>query len=239
MHDDPTPDPSADAAPRDADDATPDALPATPTPTSVAAEALAVELTAAADGVEVGDAATMLAVVRTTATRRRRRRNTVVGLAAAGTLVVSGVIVANLVNGGDGDDLIVSAPATEPSTTDSPEPDDDTAPATVVADAPGDVTEVAAGDPVPVRLVPAEATDVVDPGVTIDAAVGGQTRLFRWQDGFLSIRTTYEPQPLPTELPQEIVDQFPPEVVELFADGLPPTIKEATRCSTRPDCSTR
>ena len=195
-----------------------------------AADAVGLELAAAADSVEIGDPAVMLAAVHTTVTRRRRRRNTVVGLAAAGTLVASGVIVATLVDGGDGDDLIVSSPATEAPTTEVDDPaDDDAPPATVVTDAPGAVVEVSSGDPVPVRLVPAEATDVADPGVTIDAAVGGQSRLLRWQDGFLSIRSTYEPQPLPTELPQEIVDQFPPEVVELFPDGLPATITEATQ----------
>ena len=178
---------------------------------------------------EVGDPAVMLATVHTTVTRRRRRRNTVVGLAAAGTLVASGAIVATLVDGGDGDDLIVSAPATEAPTTEVDDSADaDTPAATVVTGDPGDVIEVPGEEPVPVRLVPAEATDVVDTGLTIDITDSGQSRLFPWKGGFLSIRTAYEPQPLPAELPQEVIDAFPPEVVEFFADGLPPTIQEAT-----------
>lgn len=211
MHDEPTPDRSTD----DVDDSTLDVL--------------GVELAAAADGIEVGDPERMLASVHTIATRRRRRRNTVVGLAAAGTLVVSGAVVANLVDGNGGDDLIVSAPATEAPTTDAAEVDDDTPPATVIVDAPGNVTEVVTGEAIPVRLVAAEATEVVDPGVTVDAASSGQQQLLAWNGGFLSLRTSYPPQPLPTELPQEIIDQFPPEVVELFADGLPATIQEATQ----------
>ncbi len=238
MHDESTPDRSADDTEQDHGDDTANNAAnnaADGVIDSSPADAIAVELGAAAAGVEVGDASTMLTAVRSTATRRRRRRNTVVGLAAAGTLVVSGAIVANLVGGSDGDDLIVSAPATEAPTSEAAEPDDepddetDTLPATVVTDAPGDITPVAAGDPVPVRLVPAQLGDVVDPGLTIDATVPGQSRLLRWQDGFLSIRTTYEPQPLPTELPPEIVDLFPPEVTELFPDGLPATIAEATQ----------
>ncbi len=215
MHDDPTPDRSNDDGSAHEDEP--------------AVDAVGAQLAAAADSVEVGDPAVMLATVHTTVTRRRRRRNTVVGLAAAGTLVVSGVIVATLVDGGDGDDLIVSAPATEAPTTEVDEPaEDDTSAATVVTGDPGEVIEVPAEEAVPVRLVPATATDVVDAGLTIDITDSGQVRLFPWQDGFLSVRTTYEPQPLPAELPQEVIDAFPPEVVEFFADGLPPTIQEAT-----------
>ncbi len=152
MHDEATPDRSGDDTADGAVD-----------PSSI--DAIGVELSAAADGVEVGDAATMLTAVRSTATRRRRRRNTVVGLAAVGTLVVSGVIVANLVGGNDGDDLIVSAPVTEPATSEVADPVEvDTPPATVVDDAPGDIAPVAAGDPVPVRLVPAALTTWSTPG---------------------------------------------------------------------------
>jgi hypothetical protein len=186
------------------------------------------ELAAAAEAVEVGDPAAMLATVRNIATRRRRRRNVVVGLAAAGTLAMSGVVVANLIGGDDGDDLLVSAPPTELPTT---EPDDIAEdveiPSTDLdggSDAAGEVPGTAV---VPVRFVPAQATDVVDSGLTVAADNIGQSRLLHWNNGFLSIRTTFEPQPLPTELPPEITDQFPPEVVDLFPDGLPSTIDEA------------
>jgi hypothetical protein len=37
----------------------------------------------------------------------------------------------------------------------------------------------------------------------------------------------YVPQPLPDQLPPEIVELFPPEVTALFPDGLPPTRQEA------------
>jgi len=197
-------------------------------------------LAAAADGIDTGDPTAMLSTVHATAARRRRRRrNGVVSLAAVGTLVVSGVVVANLVGGDDGDDLIVSAPATEAPVDTEVEEDvadtvADTAPAATVVEGESgetaqqdDIVEVPSGETVPVRLVPASVDDVVDSGLTVDVANIGQTRLLRWQDGFLSIHTSFEPQPLPTELPEEIAEQFPPEVSDLFPDGLPPTIQEA------------
>lgn len=191
------------------------------------------ELAAAADAIDAGDPTAMLTTVHTTVNRRRRRRSAIVGIAAAGVLVGSGVVVANLVGGDEGDDLIVSAPVTEtPSTEAGDDAVDDPPPDTVADVAPAeadgaDAIEVPGGEPVPVRVVPATITDVVDNGLTVDAANVGQTRLLEWQGGFLSIQTTFEPQPLPSELPPEIADQFPPEVVELFPDGLPPTIDEA------------
>ncbi|MGA9278579.1 hypothetical protein [Ilumatobacter sp.] len=209
-----------------------------------APDPLVAEIGAAADRVDVGDPTAMLATVQTTATQRRRRRTAVSGLAAAGVLVVSGVVIANLATGGSDDDRIVSAPGSDPVPT---EPADSTptetpptvtdpattdAPAVAVADdlSDGDqessaVTAVP-GQPTPVRLVPSAATLVDDPMLT-GAAGLGQHELFRWKDGFLSIRTSFEPQPLPSALPDEVVAAFPPEVVDLFPDGLPPTIDEA------------
>jgi len=206
--------------------------PDTPDTDGPTAQAVRDEIVAAADTIDVGDATTMLATVHSTVGRRRRRRNAIVGVAAAGVLIASGVVVANLVGGDDGDDLIVSAPATEAPTTEPDVDDGEEAPSVTSVDDTGEVhgsdgVEVTAGDSVPVRVVPASAEDIVDSGLTVEAANVGQTHLLAWQDGFLSIRTTFEPQPLPAELPPEIAEQFPPEVVDLFPDGLPPTIDEA------------
>ncbi len=180
----------------------------------------------AAASIDTGDATAMLTSVRTTATRRRRRRQTVIGVAAAGVLVASGVVVANLVDtGGNGDELFVSSSADHTATTATTDVVD-TEPDPSV---PGESVGVPPADATPVRLVPATGQQVADPGVTVEADDGWiDTQLFEWNDGFLAIRTTYGPQPLPAELPQEVIDRFPPEVVELFADGLPPTIEEAT-----------
>ena len=61
-----------------------------------------------------------------------------------------------------------------------------------------------------------------------DGGSGFAEWMVPWKDGFLAGGTVYQPQPLPAELPPEIVELFPPEVVDLFADGLPETIDEAT-----------
>ena len=228
MHDD-TPDTPAP------DDSAPQSATSGHDPAEGPARLVGDELAAAADTIDAGDPTAMLATVHSTVNRRRRRRSAIVGIAAAGVLVGSGVVVANLVGGDEGDDLIVSAPVTEPATTEAEDDDADTPPDTVADtadDAPAeadlaDAIEVPTGEPIPVRVVPAMVTDVVDSGLTVEAANVGQTRLLEWQGGILSIQTTFEPQPLPPEFPPEIADQFPPEVVELFPDGLPPTINEA------------
>lgn len=233
MHDD-TPDTPAP------DDSAPQSATSGHDPAEGPARLVGDELAAAADTIDAGDPTAMLATVHRTVNRRRRRRSAVVGIAAAGVLVGSGVVVANLVGGDEGDDLIVSAPVTEPATTEpatteAEDDDADTPPDSMADDADdalaepdgADVIEVPTGEPIPVRVVPATMADVVDSGLTVEAANVGQTRLLEWQGGFLSIQTTFEPQPLPPEFPPEIADQFPPEVVELFPDGLPPTINEA------------
>ncbi len=49
-----------------------------------------------------------------------------------------------------------------------------------------------------------------------------------WEDGFLVGSMAYQPQPLPDELPEEVVALFPQEVIDLFGGDLPATISEAT-----------
>ncbi len=50
-----------------------------------------------------------------------------------------------------------------------------------------------------------------------------------WRDGFLAASTVFQPQPLPAELPEEVIALFPQEVIDLFGGELPPTITEATQ----------
>ena len=216
--------------------------------TDASSAPFAAEIASAAEVVDVGDPSAMLVAVRSVSDRRRRRRNVFVGVAAAGMLVASGVVVARLVDGGSGDDLIVSAPDTavpvsEPADSVPTSADASTADETVSTDpSPAPVTdsvesadsgtestevvELPAVDPLPVRLIPSSAEDLGD---SVAADSFGENLLFPWKGGFLAIGTTFEPQPLPPELPQEIIDAFPPEVVEFFPDGLPATIEEATQ----------
>ncbi|WP_040493800.1 hypothetical protein [Ilumatobacter nonamiensis] len=205
---------------------------------------LAREIELIADDLPVGDASAMLASVHAAAKRRRRRRNAVLGLAAAATLLVTGVVVAQFMSGNSGDDMIVSAPVTEPVDTEpvDTEPTDtepvDTEPTSTepvspesslvpIAGEGPDVQsdQVAVVDGVGTEVIPSAVSVVSDPEASTTG--GDQNELFPWKDGVLAIRTTYPPQPLPGELPTDVVDAFPPEVQELFPDGLPPTIDEA------------
>lgn len=222
------------------------------------------ELARAAEAVTTGDSDELFASVQHRAAQRRRRRSSIIGVAAVGALVMSGVVVAQLVGDGSGDDRLVSAPADEPvdsaadeevpdeasSSVDEPmeseanegepvpvpdeeEPVDGDVPAAVPSTEATDDAEASDGStvteavPVEVRVVPSVVDDV-DAGLA-DAEGSLDLVLFPWQDGVLSVATSYAPQPLPAELPEEMRDAFPPEVLELFPDGLPPTISEATQ----------
>ena len=182
-------------------------------------------IAAAADDIGVGDAGAMLTTVREVAASRRRRRSVILGVAAVGMLAVSGVVLANVTSSDDGsEDTILSADSV-PETTEAPD-DVDAPPPTALPVVPVTAPD-ATGDPLPVRVVAAASTSTFDDAFVSDGSYANVPQLFAWQDGFLAIRRDAEPQPLPAELPPEIVDQFSPEVVEFFADGLPPTIDEA------------
>ena len=49
-----------------------------------------------------------------------------------------------------------------------------------------------------------------------------------WEDGFLVGSMSFPPQPLPDELPEEVIALFPQEVRDFFGGDLPATISEAT-----------
>ncbi|MGB3737096.1 MAG: hypothetical protein WA964_19230 [Ilumatobacter sp.] len=206
------------------------------------------QLDAAADAIDHGDGDAVLADVRSIVDRRRRRRQAVGGVFAAGALIASGAVVATVVSSDGSEELVLSAPATEPASepTATSAPDDDastgdvaptaTAP-TEESDAPVDEEQPVVPAPDAPGVAPAGGTfpirgasiDVVGEALTGDEF--GQafpSHLVAWNGGFLSVATTSEPQTLPIELPPEIAEQFPPEVLELFPDGLPPTIGEAT-----------
>ncbi len=171
----------------------------------------------AADEIDAGDATTALAAVRATMRGRRRRRRT---LAAVGVTAVltGGAATVLSVRGTDGGDVLRSAPgstAVEATVT------------TVdgMSDVPTTVgTERASG--VPVQVVDVRPSTVPTPGA--DDGNSYVSWLVPWADGFLSLSNVTTPQPLPAEIPAEFTALFSAEVQELFADGLPATIDEAT-----------
>lgn len=189
-------------------------------------EELANRLGEAADAIDHGDSTAVLAQVRGTAARRRRRRQAAVGVAAVGALAASGLVIANI-TGDNGDELIVSAPATDPvdSNGEGGEEEAVEPPVETVGESTGSTP------PTGSALVPVTASmseGVVDDALAIDQQNASDTQLYPWNGGFLAVHTQFLPQPLPTELPPEIAEQFPQEVLDLFPDGLPPTIDEAT-----------
>jgi hypothetical protein len=174
----------------------------------------------AALAVNVGDPSVMLTEVRKTVAKRRRRRHAVVGVAAAGTLVMSGVVIANVI---DTDGVESFSTSTDPANE-----ADQTTPTTVLDSTLESTVPTIPVPPTPVVPVPVVGERLTDPGLDAEAAEQAPAQLLEWKGGFLAIRTVTDPQPLPTELPPEVVDQFPQEVLDLFADGLPATIEEAT-----------
>ena len=151
--------------------------------------------------------------------RRTRRR---IG-AAVGAIVVVGVaIAAVLIVGGDEPDTLVTTDDTQvPVTTvadDGAEDDVESPEPTVVAAPP------VAGQPVEVVE---GAARVASPAGTNGAPEYGEW-MVPWEDGFLVGSTSFAPQPLPDELPEEVVALFPQEVIDLFGGELPDTISEAT-----------
>lgn len=167
--------------------------------------------------------------VRTRAgTRKRRRRVALGGGAAVVAVALVGSVVATR---GSGDDTIELA---EPTETTQPEESQGagtatTSPTSPVATVPPITTPITT----PPTMAPVDTGSdaVATTGAVSASPVGEVATVLPWRDGFLSIGWRYEPQPL-GPLPEEISALFPPEVAELFPDGLPPTIQEATEVLT-------
>ena len=168
----------------------------------------------AADTIDAGDLA--LDDVRATARRRTlwTRAGALVGVLG---LVAAGGVAVVAINGSDDPGTLVSA---DPSIPESPE-------STMAVDD-------AVASTLPESTSPAVTVEVIQrPGVVGQpVGVGGAPDYGEWsvpwRDGFLVGAQVYQAQPLPAELPEEIVALFPPEVIELFDGELPSTIDEAT-----------
>ena len=146
--------------------------------------------------------------------RSLRRRGALVGLGV--------LVAASSVGCGARDDTADGPPPTEPTAA-ADSTVDDGGPATTAAPTTDAVPTVATATRVestPVRI-PAPFA-----GVDGDAEVHTE-RLVPWNEGVLAIGAVHHPQRLPDELPPDVAAMFPQEVVDLFPDGLPPTLEEA------------
>ena len=175
---------------------------------------LRARLHGAADSIEPGDLS--LDDVRATARRRslRTRVGSVVGVVG---LVAVGVVGFVATTDSDEPRTLVSADPTVPESPESTVPVDESAVTTL-----------------PEPTTPGVTVEVVRrPGMVGQSVGAGGAPEYGewatpWRDGFIVGAQAFTPQPLPTELPEEVVALFPPEVIELFDGELPPTIDEAT-----------
>ncbi len=147
---------------------------------------------------------------------RRRTRRRVGATLGAVAVVAAGATLVLTAGGSEPDTFATTDDTLSPVTV----PDDS-------VDAPEPTLEVpaaAAGQPV-------ELSDVAAGGGSSAGANGAPQYgewMVPWEDGFLVGSLSYQPQPLPDELPEEVVALFPQEVIDLFGGDLPATISEAT-----------
>jgi hypothetical protein len=167
-----------------------------------------------ASGIEVGDAAQARASVDGVVGRRRVRRRVGAALGAAAVVAVAATTVVLTLGDSDPDTFVTSDDTMAP----------DISSDTTEADAPVPTLDLATGPSVEVVEGVAQPGSV--PG-TNGAPEYGEW-VVPWDEGFLVGSTWSPPQPLPEELPDEVIALFPQEVIDLFGGDLPATIAEAT-----------
>jgi hypothetical protein len=180
----------------------------------------------AAASIEPGDMETARSGVHGTL-RRRRRRTRLVAAVGAGVLVAGGVVAFTSF---DKSDEAVTLVGVDPTTTvASEETELEEAPTTTESDSQdiSDESDATPRQPSAVETASQRGTVVASPDLGNDTGLGAQWAV-PWKDGFLVGATVYQPTTLPDTLPDEIRELFPQEVVDLFPDGLPPTLHEAT-----------
>ncbi len=166
-----------------------------------------------ASAVDVGDLEVARTDVRQRVGRRRTRRR--IGATMGAVVVIAAATTAVLTVGGDEPDTLVTT-------------DDTQAPDSVVDDVDSPEPTVA------VAPVSGQPVEVIDGVARVGASAGtngapeyGEWSV-PWEDGFLVGSTFFPPQPLPEELPDDVLALFPQEVIDVFDGELPATISEAT-----------
>ncbi len=152
---------------------------------------------------------------------RRRRLRVRLGAALGVSALVAATTVAVVALNADDDPDTISTAVVEAPDDSSPNSQptvDDTTPA-----------------PADIPASPARTVQTIErPGsVGQRVGVGGAPEYGEWsvgwQDGFLVGAQSFTPQPLPDELPEEVLALFPQEVRDVFGGELPATISEATQ----------
>ncbi len=163
--------------------------------------------------VDVGDLEVARADVGHRVGRRRTRRR--IGVTIGAVAVIAAATTAVLTVGGDEPDTLVTTDDTQVATSlpdddvESPEPTLAVAPVTPSIEVIGGVAQVGAS------------------AGSNGAPEYGEWSV-PWEDGFLVGSTFFPPQPLPDQLPEEVLALFPQEVIDVFGGELPATISEAT-----------
>ncbi len=168
-----------------------------------------------AAGIDVGELEQARAGVDDVIGRRRTRKRVGAVLGAAAAVAVAATTVV-LTFGGDEPDTLVTT--------------DDTMPPDTVTDESVDSPEPTLALPV-ASAQPVELIDVTARPGAVAGANGAPEYgewMVPWEDGFLVGSTSFPPQPLPDELPEDVLALFPQEVIDFFDGELPDTIAEAT-----------
>lgn len=168
-----------------------------------------------ASGIDVGELEQARTNVDSAVGRRRTRKRLGAVLGAAAVVALAATTVV-LTLGGDEPDMLAT---TDDTMVPDIAPDDS-------ADAPEPTLALPVATAQPVELIEGAAR----PGST--AGTNGAPEygewIVPWEEGFLVGSTSFPPQPLPDELPEEVVALFPQEVIDFFDGDLPDTIAEAT-----------
>ena len=181
-----------------------------PEPTDTTSDRLRRALHDTADELRL-DPADHATVMRRVTRRRHRRQLAFVGGATVIAVTLVGAVVARRDSGDD------TLQFSDPDTTQPESTEEVVAPSTTAITTPPTLP--------PQQVV---GTGASSSGAGASAPVGDVTQVLPWGDGFLSVGAEYPPRPL-KPVGDDIAALFPDEVNALFADGLPPTVDEATQ----------
>ena len=168
-----------------------------------------------ASGIDIGELEQARTKVDGVVGRRRARKRIGATLGAAAVIALVATTAVLTIGGDEPDTLVTSDDTMAPDTV----PDDS-------VDAPEPTLDLPVATAQPVELIDGAAR----PG-SVAGANGAPEYgewIVPWDDGFLVGSMSFPPQPLPDELPEDVIALFPQEVIDLFDGDLPDTIAEAT-----------
>jgi|GEM_PF-2560868 len=167
-----------------------------------------------ASGIDIGELEQARPKVDGVVGRRRARKRIGATLRAAAVIALVATTAVLTIGGDEPDTLVTSDDTMAPDTV----PDDS-------VDDPEPTLDLSVATAQPVELIDGAAR----PG-SVAGANGAPEYgewIVPWDDGFLAGSISFLPQPLPDELPEDVIALFPQEVIDLFDGDLPDTIAEA------------